>query len=382
MIRRASLVGMALFATLLAGESGAQSSVDAAIAASNTHLADGSFDKARREVFQSLRRNPSVADRDRLVAQLDRINANVPYFFSLGFHSEFTTGTRQDLWDHRLNWKGVPHYTDDTLSVVASEASLRNTFDLGFGYTWELTPDVALIGGADASIYYFDETNFMQAWVLEPYIELDVSLGPLLANTHLGYGFSSKSRDKVDFNPNFPRVTGAYHMSAEQDVGFKFAKDQIVGTEITVHLGDATDNVQEPGTRYEHLTLETYYDAGWGGSLDTRLFGYAQVSSTDPAYPGFQAFGGGVEMDLGLPLGFGLVGDLQYRMQSGFEPYPDRSEDLDVTSVSGGVELSNSHYSLRGFKPFLNAAFEDSSATYDEYTESNIDIGAGLRFSF
>jgi len=46
---------MALFATLLAGESVAQSSADAAIAVSNGHLAEKAYDDARREVFQSLR---------------------------------------------------------------------------------------------------------------------------------------------------------------------------------------------------------------------------------------------------------------------------------------------------------------------------------------
>ena len=87
-------------------------------------------------------------------------------------------------------------------------------------------------------------------------------------------------------------------------------------------------------------------------------------------------------MDLGLPLGFGLVGDLQYRMQSGYDPFPEQTTDLDVSSISGAVELSNSHYSLRGFTPYLSAGFEDASASYDEYTESIIDVGAGLRFSF
>ena len=373
---------MALFATLLAGESVAQSSVDAAIAVSNGHLADNAYDDARREVFQSLRANPSAAERKQLLKQLDRVNAAVPYFFSIGYHSEFTTGTRQDIWDDRLNWRGVPHYTDDTLSALESQPSLRNTIDLAFDYGIDLTPDVELIIGAEGSIYYFEQTTFMEAWLFDPFIELDVSLGPVLANTHLAYGFSSKSREKVDFNPNFPRVTGAYHMTAGQDLGFKLARDQIVGTEITLHVGDESDNVQQPGTRYEHLTLETYYDAGWGGSLDTRLFGYAQVSATEPSYPGFQAFGAGVEMDLGLPLGFGLVGDLQYRMQSGYDPFPEKTGDLDVSSISGAVELSNSNYSLRGFTPYLSAGFEDASASYDEYTESIIDVGAGLRFSF
>ena len=70
---------------------------------------------------------------------------------------------------------------------------------------------------------------------------------------------------------------------------------------------------------------------------------------------GFQAFGAGVEMDMGLPLGFDLVGDLQYRMQSGYDPFPEQTDDLDVSSISGAVELSNSHYSLRGFTPYLSA---------------------------
>ena len=83
---------MALFATLLAGESIAQSSVDAAIAVSNGHLADNAYDDAHREVFQSLRANPSAADRDRLLDQLDRINAAVPYFFSIGYHLD-TSGS-------------------------------------------------------------------------------------------------------------------------------------------------------------------------------------------------------------------------------------------------------------------------------------------------
>ena len=171
-------------ATLLAGKSIAQSSVDAAIAVSNGHLADNAYDDARREVFQSLRANPSAADRDRLLDQLDRINAAVPYFFSIGYHLEFTSGTRRTSGrPPQLAWCAALYRRH--AEGAGLSASLRSTVDLDFGYVFDFSPDVDLTVGVDGSIYYYEETTFMEAWLFEPYVELDVNLGPILANTHL-----------------------------------------------------------------------------------------------------------------------------------------------------------------------------------------------------
>ena len=114
-----------------------------------------------------------------------------------------------------------------------------------------------------------------------------------------------------------------------------------------------------------------------GRSLENRLFGRA-CAATDPSYPGFQAWRRG-RNGQGLLLGFDLVGDLQYRMQSGYDPFPEQIDDSTWHLWRG--ELSNSHYSLRGFTPYPSAG-RVTPAPATTATESIIDVGAGLRFSF
>lgn len=359
-----------------------QDAVVGTLAASNELLSADEFEASRTIIIDALRDNPNPAERKVLEEQLDKISAAIPYYVSLDLNSTFTTGTRQALFADRLNWTGVPHYTDDLFAVEEAQASLINALELGAGYRFDLTPDVALSVGLEGEFNFYEETDFMEAWVGVVFAELDLSIGPVLANTNISYGLSSKSREKVDFNPNVPRVPGAYHYSVEQDIGFKFARDQVLGTEITYRQGDETENVQFPGIAFEHLTVEGYYDATWADALDTRVYGYGQVAATDPGYTGFLAYGAGVEMGLDLPAGFRLGGDLQYRSQGGFAPYPSRTDDLDVETMSGSVEIQNGHFSLRGLQPYLSAAFEDSSASYTEYTRSDLAFGAGVRLGF
>ena len=371
-------VVLSLFATSAV----AQTAVDTAIATSNSQISNGNYSEARQTIIAALNAGPGSADRGRLTAQLDKVSNAIPYFISLGLNSEITTGTRQSIFEDRLNWTGVPHYTDDTLAVEASQSGQINELEIGAGYRIELTPDLGLTLGIEGEINFYEGTDFMEAWIGEAFTELDLSFGPILSNTRLSYAISSKSREKDDANPNVPRVPGAYHLSAEQDVGYKITKGQVVGAEFTYRMGDETENVQFPGTRYDHFTLEAYYDALWADTLGTRVYGYAQGATTDPEYTGFQAFGGGVEMGMDLPLGFGLAGDLEYRLQNGNAPYPSRTENLDIETLKGSVEVSNGHYTLRGLEPFLNARFDDSTATYTEYDESNIAFGAGIRLGF
>lgn len=379
---RLLILSTAASALLFASSALAQTTAQTAIGASEQLITSSEFSESRRVIIEALDSNPSPAEREVLVEQLDKIKEAIPYHLSLDASSTFTTGTRQDLWHDKLNWVGVPHYTDDTLAVETAQASLINSVGVDVGYRFDLTPDVDLSVGLDGQIYFFEETDFMEAWLGEAYAELDLGIGPVLSNTRLSYSRSSKSREKVDFNPNVPRMPGSYSFNLEQDFGFKFARDQVLGFEITYRYGDETDNLQFPGTAFEHLTVETYYDASWAKKLDTKVYGFGQAAVTDPEYVGFLAYGAGVEMELDLPVGFSLGGDLQYRSQSGFDPYPDRTEDLDVETIKGSFEIQNGHFQLGGLAPYVNASFSESTATYEEYDRSDLAFGAGIRLGF
>ena len=379
---RLLIIGTAASALLLSTSALAQFDAQPVLNASDELIRASEYEASRQVVMDALNSNPSQAEREVLIEQLDKIKTAMPYYMALDASSTYTTGTRQDIWQDRLNWVGVPHYTDATLAVEEAQEALINSFAADLGYRFDLSPDVSLSVGLDGQIYFFEETDFMQAWVGEAYADLDLSIGPLLSNTRLSFAQSSKSREKEDINPNVPRVPGLYSYNAEQDLGFKLAKDQVIGLEITYRRGDETSNVQFPGTAFEHLTVETYYDASWAGTLDTKLYGFGQASITEPEYPGFLAFGAGVEMELDLPVGFSLGGDLQYRVQTGLEPYPDRSDNLDVDTVKGSFEIQNGHFRLGVLSPYLNASFSESVATYDEYDRSDLAFGAGIRLGF
>ena len=379
---RLLIIGTAASALLLSTSALAQFDAQPVLNASDELIRASEYEASRQVVMDALNSNPSQAEREVLIEQLDKIKTAMPYYMALDASSTYTTGTRQDIWQDRLNWAGVPHYTDATLAVEEAQEALINSFAADLGYRFDLSPDVSLSVGLDGQIYFFEETDFMQAWVGEAYADLDLSIGPLLSNTRLSFAQSSKSREKEDINPNVPRVPGLYSYNAEQDLGFKLAKDQVIGLEITYRRGDETSNVQFPGTAFEHLTVETYYDASWAGTLDTKLYGFGQASITEPEYPGFLAFGAGVEMELDLPVGFSLGGDLQYRVQTGLEPYPDRSDNLDVDTVKGSFEIQNGHFRLGVLSPYLNASFSESVATYDEYDRSDLAFGAGIRLGF
>lgn len=379
---RLLIIGTAASALLLSTSALAQFDAQPVLNASDELIRASEYEASRQVVMDALNSNPSQAEREVLIEQLDKIKTAMPYYMALDASSTYTTGTRQDIWQDRLNWVGVPHYTDATLAVEEAQDALINSFAADFGYRFDLSPDVSLSVGLDGQIYFFEETDFMQAWVGEAYADLDLSIGPLLSNTRLSFAQSSKSREKEDINPNVPRVPGLYSYNAEQDLGFKLAKDQVIGLEITYRRGDETSNVQFPGTAFEHLTVETYYDASWAGTLDTKLYGFGQASITEPEYPGFLAFGAGVEMELDLPVGFSLGGDLQYRVQTGLEPYPDRTDNLDVDTVKGSFEIQNGHFRLGVLSPYVNASFSESVATYDEYDRSDLAFGAGIRLGF
>lgn len=379
---RLLIIGTAASALLLSTSALAQFDAQPVLTASDELIRSSEFDASRQVVMDALKNNPSQAEREVLMEQLDKINAARPYYLSIDASSTYTTGTRQDIWLDRLNWVGVPHYTDDTLAVEEAQASLINSVGIDLGYRFDLSPDVDLSFGLNGQIYFYEETDFMEAWVGEGYAELDLNIGPLLSNTRLSFAQSSKSREKVDLNPNVPRVPGLYSYNAEQDLALKLAKDQVIGVEITYRQGDETSNVQFPGTAFDHLTVETYYDASWADTLDTKLYGFGQAGMTDPEYVGFLAFGAGVEMELDLPVGFSLGGDLQYRVQTGMEPYPDRSTNLDVDTVKGSFEIKNGHFRLGGLSPYVNASFSESIATYDEYDRSDLAFGAGIRLGF
>ena len=379
---RLLIIGTAASALLFSTPALAQFTVQPVLGESDRLIASSEYSQSRAVVIDALNNNPSEAEREVLIEQLDKISAATPYYIKIDASSTFTTGTRQDMWLDRLNWVGVPHYTDQTLTVKKAQASLINSVSVDAGYRFDLSPDVNLSVGLDGQIYFYEETDFMEAWVGEAYAELDLSIGPVLSNTRLSFAQSSKSREKVDFNPNVPRVPGLYSYNAEQDLGFKLAKDQVIGLEITYRQGDETSNVQFPGTAFEHLTVETYYDATWANTLDTRLYGFGQAAVSDPEYVGFLAFGAGVEMELDLPVGFSLGGDLQYRTQTGMEPYPDRTENLDLDIMQGSFEIQNGHFRLGGFAPYLNASFSESTATYAEYDRSDLAFGAGIRLGF
>lgn len=381
MLRTVLAVSAAILA-LFAAPATAQTGIDAVLATSESQLRDGAYSEAQITLRQALRTVTSENDRARLLDQLDRINDARPYYISLGMNAELTTGTRQSLFADRLSWTGVPHYTDDTLAVEAAEAGQVNQFELGAGYRLELTPDLGLVLGLEGELNMYQDTDFMEAWVGESFAALELNFGPMLSTTRLGYAISSKSREKIDHNPNLPRVPGAFHISAAQDLGFKVSRDHVVGAALTYRLGDETDNVQNPGTKYDHFTVEAYANSSWAEALETRLFAYVQGASTDPAYTGFQALGGGVEMALDLPLGFTLGGDVGYRLQSGAAAYPGRGAALDLEAFHGSVSLENSHHSLYGLQPFLTARFKEATANYDEYTESHLAVGAGFRLGF
>lgn len=380
---RLLIIGIAASALLIGKSVFAQTELETAIAASEELIASSEYGDSHAVIMKALRANPSPAEREVLIEQLDAIKEATPYYIAFDFSSTFHSGTRQGLWEERLNWAGVPHYTDETLAVEAAEASLINSAQVAIGYTFDLSPDIDLTLGSDVQIYFYEETDFMEAWVGEVFGELDVALGPIRSNTRLGYSLSSKSREKIDFNPNVPRVPGSYNYFFEQDLGFKFARDQVLGVEFTYRYGDQTSNIEfPPGIAFEHLTLETYYDASWAQTLDTRVYGFGQATISDPTHLGFLAFGAGVEMEMDLPVGFQLGGDLQYRTQAGFSPFPDRTADHDVDTMKGSLEIKNEHYSLGGFEPYLNAAFWDSTATYSEYDRSDLAFGAGIRLGF
>ena len=379
---RLLILGLAASALLVSVKAAAQADVSTAVATSETLMDGFEFQEARDVVLQELKRNPSDGERDLLMGQLEKIGEATPYYMHLDLSSSYVSGTRQGLWEDRLNWFGVPHYTDETLAVEAAEEGLITSASVDIGYRFDLSPDAALYVGSDGVLNFYEETDFMEAWLGEVYAELDLAIGPILSNTRLIYALSSKSREKVDLYPNVPRVPGMYSYNGEQDLGFKFAKDQVLGLEFTYRLGDETGNVQFPGTAYEHMTLESYYDATWADTLNTRLYGYSQAAVSDPEHLGFFAYGAGVTMGMDLPAGFALDGDLEYRSQAGYAPYPDRSSDLDIDTVKGNIELQNTHFALGGLAPYLNASFWDSTATYDEYDRSDLAIGAGIRLGF
>ena len=379
---RLLIISLAASALLVGNPIFAQTSLESTIASSDALIASSEYGDSYSVIMSALRDNPSAAEREVLVEQLDTIKEATPYYINLDVSSTFHTGTRQGLWEDQLNLFGVPHFIDETLSVKEAEASLINSAQAVFGYDFNISPDLQVTLGSDAQIYFYEETTFMEAWVGEVFAEVDLNLGPILSNTKVGYGLSSKSREKVDFNPNVPRVPGSYNFFGEQDLGYKFAKDQVLGFEVTYRTGDETGNVDFPGTAFEHATVEAYYDATWADTLGTRVYGFGQAVVSDPDYVGFLALGAGVEMELELPVGFHLGGDIEYRTQSGYAPFPDRTADRDIDTMAGSLEIKNDHYTLGGFEPYLSAAFWDSSATYSEYTRSDLAFGAGIRLGF
>jgi len=379
---RLLILGLAASALLVSAKATAQLGVPTAVANSDAFIESFEFKEAREIIIKELGNNPSDGEREALMGQLDKISDAIPYYMHLDLSSAYTTGTRQGLWSERLNWSGVPHYTDETLAVEAAEEGLITSVGMDIGYGFELSPDASLSIGADGELNFYEETDFMEAWIGEVYTELDLSIGPILSNTRLSYVLSSKSREKVDLYPNVPRVPGMYSYNAAQDLGITLAKDQVFGLAFTYRLGDETQNVQFPGTAYEHATLETYYDAKWADILNTRLFGYGQAAVADPEHTGFFAYGGGASVGADLPAGFEVDGALEYRTQAGYAPFPERTTDLDVSTVSGSLEIRNAHFALGGLAPYLNASFWDSTATYDEYDRSDLAFGAGIRLGF
>ena len=164
---RLLIISLAASALLVGNPIFAQTSLESTIASSDALIASSEYGDSYSVIMAALRDNPSAAEREVLVKQLDAIKEATPYYINLDVSSTFHTGTRQGLWEDQLNWFGVPHFIDETLSVKEAEASLINSAQAVFGYDFNIRPDLQVNLGSDAQIYFYEEKTIIEAWAGE-----------------------------------------------------------------------------------------------------------------------------------------------------------------------------------------------------------------------